>query len=46
MRVFCGPTECESEEEGDAESEEEDVESGASPVIAVATLGPGSRKRT
>jgi hypothetical protein len=26
MRVFCGPTECESEEEGDAESEEEEVE--------------------
>ena len=40
MRVFFGPTEC--------ESEEEEVESGASPAIAVATLGgpPGSRKRT
>ena len=47
MRVFCGPTtECESEEEGDAESEGEEVESGASPAIGVATLGPGSRKRT
>jgi hypothetical protein len=46
MRVFCGPTECEREEEGDAESEEEEVENGASPAIPVEIIQQGSRKRT